>query len=157
MTYLGIMRDVLPREAFIVEEISQVGIASWYGFPVYEPRKLVTGGYMGNLGHGFQTSLGVKVANPDTPVVSIKRRWRLHVRRAGTGDGGAVQDRRYCADLHTTTHLATYGGIRSTFSTIVCGDPTCKTRISSSWQRVLARPATGQTRKVNSRHYLSVP
>jgi acetolactate synthase-1/2/3 large subunit len=76
MTYLGIMRDVLPREAFIVEEISQVGIASWYGFPVYEPRKLVTGGYMGNLGHGFQTSLGVKVANPDTPVVSI------------AGDGG---------------------------------------------------------------------
>jgi acetolactate synthase-1/2/3 large subunit len=76
MTYLGIMREVLPREAFIVEEISQVGIASWYGFPVYEPRKLVTGGYMGNLGHGFQTSLGVKVANPDTPVVSIN------------GDGG---------------------------------------------------------------------
>ena len=70
------MREVLPREAFVVEEISQVGMASWYGFPVYEPRKLVTGGYMGNLGHGFQTSLGVKVANPDTPVVSI------------AGDGG---------------------------------------------------------------------
>ena len=76
MTYLGIMREVLPRDAFVVEEISQVGMASYYGFPVYEPRKLVTGGYMGNLGHGFQTSLGVKVANPDTPVVSI------------AGDGG---------------------------------------------------------------------
>jgi len=76
MTYLGIMREVLPRSAFVVEEISQVGFASWYGFPVYEPRKLVTCGYQGNLGHGFQTALGVKVANPDVPVVSI------------TGDGG---------------------------------------------------------------------
>lgn len=76
MTYLGIMRDVLPRDSFVVEEISQVGFASYYGFPVYEPRKLVTCGYQGNLGHGFQTSLGVKVANPDAPVVSI------------TGDGG---------------------------------------------------------------------
>jgi acetolactate synthase-1/2/3 large subunit len=76
MTYLNIMREVLPREVFLVEEISQVGFASYYGFPVYEPRKLVTCGYQGNLGHGFQTALGVKVANPDVPVVSI------------TGDGG---------------------------------------------------------------------
>ena len=76
MSYLNVMRDVLPREAFVVEEISQVGFASWYGFPVYEPRKLVTGGYQGNLGHGFQTAVGVKIANPDCPVVSI------------TGDGG---------------------------------------------------------------------
>ena len=76
MTYLNIMREVLPRESFIVEEISQVGFASYYGFPIYEPRKLVTCGYQGNLGHGFQTALGVKIANPDTPVVSI------------AGDGG---------------------------------------------------------------------
>jgi acetolactate synthase-1/2/3 large subunit len=76
MTYLGIMREVLPRETFVVEEISQVGFASWYGFPVYEPRKLVSCGHQGNLGHGFQTAIGVKIANPDVPVVSI------------TGDGG---------------------------------------------------------------------
>lgn len=76
MTYLGIMRDVLPRDSFVVEEISQVGFASYYGFPVYEPRKLVTCGYQGNLGHGFQTAIGVKIANPNSPVVSI------------AGDGG---------------------------------------------------------------------
>jgi len=76
MGFLNVMRKVLPHESFLVEEISQVGFASWYGFPVYEPRKLVTCGYQGNLGHGFQTALGVKVAHPDTPVVSI------------TGDGG---------------------------------------------------------------------
>jgi len=76
MSYLNVMRDVLPRESFIVEEISQVGFAAYFGFPVYEPRKLVTCGYQGNLGHGFQTGIGVKIANPDTPVVSI------------AGDGG---------------------------------------------------------------------
>ena len=76
MSYLDAMREVLPRDAFVVEEISQVGFASWYGFPVYEPRKLVTGGYQGNLGHGFQTTIGAKLANPDSTVVSI------------TGDGG---------------------------------------------------------------------
>jgi len=76
MTYLNTMREVLPRESFIVEEISQFGFASYYGFDFYEPRKLVTCGYQGNLGHGFQTSLGVRVANPECPVVSI------------TGDGG---------------------------------------------------------------------
>lgn len=76
MTYLNIMREVLPRETFVVEEISQFGFASYYGFELYEPRKLVTCGYQGNLGHGFQTSLGVRVAQPDCPVVSI------------TGDGG---------------------------------------------------------------------
>jgi len=72
------MREVLPRDSFIVEEISQFGFASYYGFELYEPRKLVTCGYQGNLGHGFQTSLGVRVANPESPVVSI------------TGDGGLM-------------------------------------------------------------------
>jgi acetolactate synthase-1/2/3 large subunit len=76
MTYLNIMREVLPRDTFLVEEISQVGFASYYGFPVYEPRKLVSCGYQGNLGHGFQTALGVKIAHPDAPVVAL------------SGDGG---------------------------------------------------------------------
>ncbi|MDO6694763.1 thiamine pyrophosphate-binding protein [Aliiglaciecola sp. 3_MG-2023] len=76
MTYLNIIRDVMPRDGFIVEEISQVGFTSWLGFPVYEPRHLVTCGYQGNLGHGIQTGMGVKVANPDKVVMSI------------AGDGG---------------------------------------------------------------------
>ncbi len=31
----------------------------------------MSSGYQGNLGSGFQTALGVKVAHPDTPVVAI--------------------------------------------------------------------------------------
>ena len=76
LSYLQAIRDVLPRDGFFVEEISQVGFASFFGFPVYEPRTFVTCGYQGTLGFGFPTALGVKVGNPDKPVVSI------------TGDGG---------------------------------------------------------------------
>jgi len=76
MAYLNVIREILPRDGFLVEEISQVGFTAWFGFPIYAPRTLVTSGYQGNLGHGFQTALGVKVGNPDTAVVSL------------AGDGG---------------------------------------------------------------------
>ena len=71
MDYLNVIRDVLPHDGFFVEEISQVGFAARYGFPVYAPRQYVTCGYQDNLGFGFNTALGVKVANPDKPVVAI--------------------------------------------------------------------------------------
>jgi acetolactate synthase I/II/III large subunit len=76
MAYLNILREVLPSNAIVTDELSQVGFASWYGFPVYEPRTFITSGYQGTLGSGFPTALGAKVAHPDTPVVAI------------TGDGG---------------------------------------------------------------------
>jgi acetolactate synthase-1/2/3 large subunit len=76
MSYLDIIRDVLPRDGYFVEELCQVGFASNFGFPVYEPRTYVSTGYQGTLGFGFPTAIGVKVAMPDRAVVSI------------TGDGG---------------------------------------------------------------------
>jgi len=76
MAYLNILREVLPDNAIVTDELSQVGFASWYGFPVYEPRTFISSGYQGTLGSGFPTALGAKVANPDRPVVAI------------TGDGG---------------------------------------------------------------------
>ncbi|WP_454649336.1 thiamine pyrophosphate-dependent enzyme [Bradyrhizobium liaoningense] len=76
MAYLNILREVLPANAIVADELSQVGFASWYGFPVYQPRTFITSGYQGTLGSGFPTALGAKVANPDKPVVAI------------TGDGG---------------------------------------------------------------------
>ncbi len=76
ISYLKVIRDVLPRDGFLVEELCQAGFVSYYGFPVYEPRTYVSSGFQGTLGFGFPTALGVKVANPDKAVVSI------------TGDGG---------------------------------------------------------------------
>jgi acetolactate synthase-1/2/3 large subunit len=71
MDYLNVIREVLPRDGFFVEEISQVGFTSRFGFPVYQPRQFITCGYQDNLGFGFNTALGVKVAHPDKPVVSV--------------------------------------------------------------------------------------
>ncbi|MCO5132714.1 MAG: thiamine pyrophosphate-binding protein [Xanthobacteraceae bacterium] len=76
MSYLNILREVLPADAIVTDELSQVGFASWYGFPVYQPRTFISSGYQGTLGAGFPTALGAKIACPDRPVVAI------------TGDGG---------------------------------------------------------------------
>lgn len=71
VAYLDTIRDVLPRDGFFVEELCQVGFASYYAFPVYEPHTFVTCGYQGTLGYGFPTAIGVKAAKPDKAVVSI--------------------------------------------------------------------------------------
>ena len=76
LAYLQAIRDVLPEDGIFVDEISQMGFASWYGFPVYSPRSFITAGSQGTLGSGFPSALGAKAAFPDRPVVSI------------TGDGG---------------------------------------------------------------------
>ena len=56
--------------------ITQCGYASWYAFPVFRPRQHINCGYQGTLGYGYATALGVKVAHPGLPVISI------------AGDGG---------------------------------------------------------------------
>jgi acetolactate synthase I/II/III large subunit len=74
--YLDAIREALPRDGFLVEEISQMGFTARFAFPVYTPRTYVSSGYQDNLGFGFMTALGVKMANPDKVVISIN------------GDGG---------------------------------------------------------------------
>ena len=81
--YLDVMRDLLGEDGILVDDLSQVGFASWYGYPVHRPRSYISSGYQGTLGSGYGTALGAKVACPDRPVVSI------------CGDGGfmfAVQE-----------------------------------------------------------------
>jgi acetolactate synthase I/II/III large subunit len=76
VAYLDVIREVLPRDGFFVEEICQVGFTARFAFPVYAPRTYVSCGYQDNLGFGFMTALGVKVANPNKVVISVN------------GDGG---------------------------------------------------------------------
>ena len=76
MAYLDVIRDVLPENGIFVDEVTQVGFASWYGFPVNKPRQHITAGYQGTLGYGFATALGVVAAHPDKKVIQI------------SGDGG---------------------------------------------------------------------
>ena len=76
MSYLAVIREVLPRDGILVNEVSQAGFTSEFGFPVYAPRTYINAGHQGTLGFGFPTALGVKVAQPNKAVVSI------------VGDGG---------------------------------------------------------------------
>ena len=76
MEWLRALRAALPDDGLFIDEFTQVGYVSRVGFPVHHPRSIVTPGYQGTLGYGYATALGVKVAHPDRPVVSI------------SGDGG---------------------------------------------------------------------
>jgi acetolactate synthase I/II/III large subunit len=76
MSFIEVLREEMPENAILVDEMTQTAYVSWIGFPFYSPRSLVTSGFSGTLGAGFPMALGVKVAHPDRPVVAL------------TGDGG---------------------------------------------------------------------
>ena len=76
--FLMTIREELPEDGLFVDEVTQVGYVAGFAFPVYRPRTLISSGYQGTLGYGFATALGVKVAHPDRPVVSVN------------GDGGLM-------------------------------------------------------------------
>ncbi len=75
-SFMRVIREVLPDDGIVVDEVTQLGYMIWYGYPVHQPRRLISSGFSGTLGYGFPTALGVKIANPDRPVVSV------------AGDGG---------------------------------------------------------------------
>lgn len=75
-SYLKVIREELGEDGIFVDELTQVGFVSRLVYPVYHPRTFISTGYMGTLGYGFPTALGVKVAKPDVPVISV------------AGDGG---------------------------------------------------------------------
>jgi acetolactate synthase-1/2/3 large subunit len=74
--YIEAIRDALPENGIFVDELTQIGYVSRALLPIYRPRSFLSSGYQGTLGSGFPSALGAKVANPDTPVLSIN------------GDGG---------------------------------------------------------------------
>lgn len=76
IAYLDVIREALGEHGVFVDELTQVGFSARVVMPVYHPRTFISTGYQGTLGYGFQTALGVKVARPDVPVISV------------TGDGG---------------------------------------------------------------------
>jgi acetolactate synthase-1/2/3 large subunit len=74
--WIDAIREALPEDGILVEELTQVSYASRLLYPVYRPRTYLTTGYQGTLGWGYPTALGAKVAMPGRPVVSV------------SGDGG---------------------------------------------------------------------
>ena len=73
---LEALRSGAPDDAFIVWDITQFGYYARTHWHVDHPKTYIDSGYSFNLGYAFPTALGVKVAQPDRPVVCM------------TGDGG---------------------------------------------------------------------
>ena len=70
------MQKGIPEDAFIVWNVTQFGYYARTHYRVNQPKTYIDSGYSFNLGYGFPTALGVKVAKPDRPVLCV------------TGDGG---------------------------------------------------------------------
>ena len=76
MAYLQAIRDVLPDDGVLVDELTQVGYPARIAYEARRPRTFLSMGYQGTLGWGVAAALGAKHALGATPVVSI------------SGDGG---------------------------------------------------------------------
>ena len=74
--FAAAIREALPEDGCYVDELTQVAYVGRVTMPFSRPRSFIDSGYKGTLGFGFPTALGVKVAFPDRPVVSV------------SGDGG---------------------------------------------------------------------
>ena len=74
--YLAAIRDVLPDDGVLIDELTQVGYAARVAYEARGARTYISSGYQGTLGWGIATALGAKHALGDTPVVAI------------SGDGG---------------------------------------------------------------------
>ena len=76
LSFVSALRDAMPDDTCLVNELTQVGYAARYALPVHQPRSYLDPGYQGTLGYGYPTAIGAAVGNPNRPVVSV------------TGDGG---------------------------------------------------------------------
>ncbi|MEM7272131.1 MAG: thiamine pyrophosphate-dependent enzyme [Actinomycetota bacterium] len=88
-SYSTALRDAMPDDAVLINELTQVGYIARYTFDVRHPRSYVGSGYQCTLGFGYPTAIGAAVGNPDRPVVSIN------------GDGGFGYG---LAELATVAH-----------------------------------------------------
>lgn len=73
---LEALQSGAPEDAFIVWGVTQFGYYARTHYQVNHPKTYIDSGYSFNLGYSFPTALGVKVAQPDRPVLCV------------VGDGG---------------------------------------------------------------------
>ncbi len=86
------MQNGIPEDAFIVWDVTQFGYYARTHYRVNQPKTYIDSGYSFNLGYGFPTALGVKVAKPDRPSCAVRdRRRRVHVQRIRTFHGCQVR------------------------------------------------------------------
>ena len=85
LSYLAAIRDALPDDAILVEDVTQMTFVAHFAYQFTQPRTFLSSGFAGTLGAAVATGIGAKAGVPDRTVVTI------------TGDGGF---------LFTATELA---------------------------------------------------
>lgn len=65
------LRDVLPRDGYVVADVGWNKNGVGQQFDIYEPGTFVAPGGLCTMGYGPSAALGVKVANPDKKVVAL--------------------------------------------------------------------------------------
>ncbi len=68
---LDAMRNSIPEDTFIVWDSTKFGYYARTHYQVNHPKTFMDSGYSFNLGFSFPAALGVKVAQPERPVVSV--------------------------------------------------------------------------------------
>jgi len=86
LSHLAAIRQALPDDGIIVEDVTQLTFAAHFAFEFRHPRTMLTSGAAGTLGAAVAQAIGAQVAVPDRRVLAI------------VGDGGF---------LFTATELAT--------------------------------------------------
>jgi acetolactate synthase-1/2/3 large subunit len=107
--YLRAIRDVLPDNGVVIDELTQVGYAARSAYETRRPRTYISSGYQGTLGWGVATALGAKHALGDVPVVAL------------SGDGGfmfnvqelATAVRHRIAAVMIVFNDGAYGNVRN--------------------------------------------
>jgi acetolactate synthase-1/2/3 large subunit len=74
--YVAAMRDALPRDGIIVQDMTMMSYRMNDSFPAYSPRTYLFPSSYGTLGFSVPAAIGAKIGRPDAPVVAI------------VGDGG---------------------------------------------------------------------
>jgi acetolactate synthase I/II/III large subunit len=85
LSYIAAIRDALPDDAILVEDVTQVTFVAHFAYQFNQPRTFLSSGFAGTLGAAVATGIGAKAGAPHRTVVTI------------TGDGGF---------LFTATELA---------------------------------------------------
>jgi acetolactate synthase-1/2/3 large subunit len=74
--YVAALRDGLPRDGVIVQDMTMMSYRMNDAFPAFHPRSYLFPSSYGTLGFSVPAAIGAKIGRPDTPVVAV------------VGDGG---------------------------------------------------------------------
>ncbi len=89
--FLDAIRNALPADGVLIEDVTQLAFAARLCWPVAAPRRYLSPGYQDTLGWAYGAALGVQAALPDRAVVAL------------VGDGGFMYQ---AAELATAVRHA---------------------------------------------------